>query len=348
MYHGFLHSGDCMNLRLLGRTGIRVSPVTFGAGPVSGLMTQADDDRQLSVVRRAIERGINWFDTAATYGAGRSETALGKALQTLRVADQIHIATKVRFMPEHLEDVRGHVTASMQESLARLRVDRVTLLQLHNSITANRGDEPTSMTPEDVLGPCGVLSAFEELRARGVVQYLGLTGIGQPEALREVIDSGAFDTIQTPYNLLNPSSGRVMPPGFAETNYGDLVANCERQAMGVFAIRVYAGGALAGNAPSDHTLQTKFFPLELYQRDTQRADRLCEALGCHRDELIGLGVRYALSHPDITAAIVGMGEPEHVDGAIKSIELGPLAPETIELIHRELNFNEQASPGTAP
>lgn len=337
-----------MNFRLLGRTGIRVSPIAFGAGPVSGLMTRADENRQLAVVRRAIECGINWFDTAATYGAGRSETALGNALQKLQFAEQIHIATKVRFMPEHLKDIRGHAVASIQESLARLKVDRVTLLQLHNSITTNRGDESTSITPEDVLGADGVLAAFEELRARGVVQFLGLTGIGPPKALSEVIASGAFDTIQTPFNLLNPSSGQGMPNSFAQTNYGNIVADCEQQKMGVFAIRVYAGGALAGNAPSDHTLKTKFFPLDLYQRDTLCAARLCDVLGCQRDELVALGLRYALSHPGITAAIVGMGEPEHVEGAMKAIEAGPLPSETIALIHRELQLNEQTSPGTSP
>lgn len=337
-----------MNFRVLGRTGISISPIAFGAGPVSGLMTQADENRQLAVVRRAIECGINWFDTAATYGAGRSETALGNALKELQVAEQVHIATKVRFMPEHLADIRGHVVVSMQESLARLKVDRVTLLQLHNSITTNRGDESTSITPEDVLGSAGVLAAFEELRARGVVQYLGLTGIGQPEALSKVIASGAFDTIQTPYNLLNPSSGQTMPNSFAETNYGNIVADCEQQKMGVFAIRAYAGGALAGNAPSDHTLKTKFFPLDLYQRDTQRAARLCDVLGIQRDELVALGLRYALSHSGITAAIVGMGEPDHVDKALKAIEAGRLPTETIALIHHELKFNEQASPGTSP
>ncbi len=336
-----------MNFRLLGRTGIQVSPVAFGAGPVSGLMTQADTHRQLAVVRRAVECGINWFDTAATYGAGRSEEALGNTLQELQLADQVHVATKVRFMPEHLDDIRGHVEASMQESLARLRVERVTLLQLHNSITANRGDESTSITPEDVLGPDGLLAAFEALRARGVVQYLGMTGIGQPGALKEVISSGAFDTIQTPYNLLNPSSGQTMPQSFHETNYGNIVTDCEQQDMGVFAIRVYAGGALAGNTPSDHTLKTKFFPLDLYQRDTRRAARLCEVLGCQRDELTAIGLRYALSHSGITAAIVGMGEPEHVDAAMQAIDSGPLPQETLQLIQRELTSDEPTSPGTA-
>jgi len=270
-------------------------------------MTKSDCDPQRAVVQRAIECGVNWFDTAATYGAGQSESSLGVALQVLGVADKVHIATKVRLLPEHLGDIRRHVKTSLQESLRRLGVGHVTLLQLHNAVTAARDDEPSSITPDDVLGPGGVLEAFESLRATGAVRWLGLTGIGQPKALRQVISSGAFDTIQTPYNMLNPSSGRSMPAAFGEIDYGDIISDCVRQRMGVFAIRVYAAGALAGNPPSEHTLRTKFFPLELYRNDVACSARLCDVLGCQSDDLVDIALRYAISHPGITAAIVGMG-----------------------------------------
>src|SRR5439155_24055246 len=102
---------------------------------------------------------------------------------------------------------------------------------------------------------------------------LGLTGIGQPDAMREVVRSGVFETMQVPYHLLNSSAGRVIPGSFAETNYGNIIAECAQQKMGVLAIRVLAGGALAGNAPSPHTLKTPFFPLELYERDRERTER---------------------------------------------------------------------------
>ncbi len=337
-----------MIFRSLGRTELNVSQVAFGAGPVSGLMTNSDVGRQCDVVRRAVECGINWFDTAAMYGAGQSEAALGNALRTLGVADEVHIATKVRFLPEHLADIAGHVRTSVRESLCRLGVERVTLLQLHNAITATREDEPTSITPDDVLKPGGVLEAFQTLRASGVVQHLGLTGIGQPEALRQVIDSGAFDTIQTPYHMLNPSSGRAMRATFADTDYGDIIRNCVRQRMGVFAIRVYAAGALADNRPSEHTLQTKFFPLDLYKSDVERSARLCDVLGCQRDELIDVALRYAISHAGISAAIVGMGEPGHVDRAVNAMKAGPLSSETIDLIHQEIDQASRPSQGKTP
>jgi aryl-alcohol dehydrogenase-like predicted oxidoreductase len=302
----------------LGRTGIEISELSFGAGPVSTLMVGNDIDRQRDVIGYALERGINWFDTAATYGAGQSETNLGRVLEELKVGPQIHVATKVRLMPEDLGNIRDAVRRSFEGSLKRLRLPQVTLLQLHNSITQERGDEPTSITPKDVLGRNGILEAFEELRAEGPVRHLGLTGIGQPAALEEVICSRHFATMQVPYHLLNPSAGRVMPHGFPETNFGNTIAACARIQMGVFAIRVLAGGALAYRPPSPHTLKTPFFPLDLYKRDQRRAARLREVLGSDR-QLPREAVRFALDHPTVSSALIGFGSPCEIDEALEAL-----------------------------
>ena len=232
-----------MLYRPLGKTEIAISAISFGAGPVSSLLVGDDGDRQRAVVQAALERGINWFDTAATYGAGQSERNLGRILEELKAASRIHVATKVRLTAEDFGNIRQAVRRSFTGSLERLRLPRVTLLQLHNSITAGRGDEPTSVTPSDVLSPGGIADAFEELRAEGLVLHLGITGIGQPAALEEVIRSGRFAAMQTPYHLLNPSAGRLMADDFSETNYGNVIAACAEQRMGELAIRVLAGGA---------------------------------------------------------------------------------------------------------
>ncbi|MGE3314604.1 MAG: aldo/keto reductase [Planctomycetaceae bacterium] len=319
-----------MEFRPLGSTGISVSAVSFGAGPVSGLMTGSTQDRQVAVVRRAIESGINWFDTAATYGGGQSEQSLGAAFAAIGRPADVHIATKVRLMPEHLGDIGKQVRKSFAESLLRLGVARVTLLQLHNSITPNRGDEPTSITPEDILGPGGVLEAFERLRSDGLVEQLGLTGIGNPESLRLVVRSGKFATMQIPYHILNPSAGEVMPEGFAETNYGNVISDCAEMGMGVFAIRVFAGGALLDQEPSAHTLKTPFFPLALYERDRARSLALSKHLGNARLE--ELAVRFVLSHRALSSAIIGFGDPAHVDSAVESAAAGGLSNELLAAI----------------
>jgi aryl-alcohol dehydrogenase-like predicted oxidoreductase len=235
----------------------------------------------------------------------------------------VHVATKVRLASDDLFDVRGAVQRSFTASLERLQTQSVTLLQLHNSITHERGDEPTSVTPADVLGRDGVLAAFEELRRDGLVQHLGLTGIGHPEALRTVIHSGAFATVQTPCHLLNPSAVRRMPPSFTETNYGNILADCAQQRMGVFAIRVYAAGALIGAEPSAHTRKTPFFPLALYERDRKRAERLSGAL-TGRIGMSELALRFVLSRADIASAIVGFANGAQIDEATRVVEAGPL------------------------
>ena len=302
-----------MQYRCLGRTGIDVSVVAFGAGPVPELMT--DDgkrDQHVATVRRAIELGINWFDTAATYGAGRSEQNLGLALRELDAKGQVHVATKVRIPEDQLHDIRGFVLRSCESSLQRLGREHVSLLQLHNSVTTQRGDEPTSIAPRDVLGSAGVLEAMHELQRNGHVCHLGLTGLGNTDSLREIMASGQFDTVQTPYNMLNPSAGEPMPLDFNETNYGNQFAACQQQQMGVFAIRVFAGGALVGNPPSEHTKKTPFFPLALYQRDQRRVAEIQKGLA-REQSLSELALQFALRHPIVSAAIIGFSSPQQVE-----------------------------------
>jgi aryl-alcohol dehydrogenase-like predicted oxidoreductase len=288
-----------------------VSAVAFGTGPVSGLMTGDDADAQRATVGRAIDRGVNWFDTAPGYGAGQSEANLGRVLAELGATERIHVATKVRVTPEAFGDLAGYVRRSVEESLQRLRVPRVTLLQLHNGITLNRDDEPASITPGDVLGRGGVLDAFRQVQADGLVGHLGLTGTGHPDTMRDVIYSWQFDTLQVPFNILNPSAGASGGALDGETDYGNVIADAELAQMGVFAIRVFAGGALLGQPPSAHTLKTPYFPLALYERDTERARRWQAAVGA--ESLATAAVRFVLSHPAVSAAIIGFSSPAHVD-----------------------------------
>jgi len=328
-----------MHYRQLGRTGIAVSSISFGAGPVSQLLVGEGDEQQRQTVERAIELGINWFDTAATYGEGRSEANLGRVLEDLQSSRNVHVATKVRILPDQHDRIAAAVRESVLGSLTRLRLKRVTLLQLHNSITRVAGAEPTSLAPEQVLGPGGVLEAMEALRSEGLVSYFGLTGIGEPAALATVISSGAFATIQIPYNLLNPTAGLAAPPGFSETNHGNLLTLCQQLGMGAFAIRVLAGGALAGRPPSPHTLKTPFFPLALFERDRARAEQLREVLppGLQREEA---ALRFAVSHPAVTSAIVGLGSPDEVNAAVAYADRGELDAKLIERLNERALSSE--------
>lgn len=304
---------------VLGRTGLTISRLAFGAGPVSGLMTGNDYPLQRATLARALESGINWIDTAAGYGQGSSEANLGRVLTELKLAGlaPVHVATKVRIDAASSLSFREQVESSVAQSLARLGCQRVTLLQLHNGVTARRDDEPASLSADDVLRPDGAADALAAIQRSGLAQFIGLTGTGSPADLRSVICSDRFDTIQLPYNLLNPSAGQVMPAGFAERDYGNILHDCQQHALGVFAIRVLAGGALLGQAPSAHTLKTPYFPLDLYTRDTQQAVRW------QAERAASTWVRDALEfvwrHPAIHGAIVGFGSPDHVTTAVEAV-----------------------------
>ena len=312
-----------MEFRKLGSTGLLVSAISFGTGPVSQLLVGQNQRAQRSTVARALELGLNWFDTAATYGEGQSEENLGRTLAELNAADRVHVASKVRVMPHQLAEIGRTVRDSVMASLKRLRLERIALLQIHNSITEQVGELPTSISPAHVLAAGGMLEAMQKLQQEGVVEHLGLTGLGGPCALTEVIGTGAFATIQIPYNLLNTSAGQHVQDGFPEDNYGNLITLCGQRGMGVFAIRVLAGGALAGQAPSPHTLKTPFFPLDLYNRDCARAQWLSTLLptGLALDEA---AVRFALSRPAVTSAIVGFANPEQIVEIADYVARGPL------------------------
>ncbi|HND54202.1 MAG TPA: aldo/keto reductase [Pirellulaceae bacterium] len=312
-----------MQYRSLGSTGVQVSELSFGCGPVPALLTGDDRPRQLGVVGHALERGVNWFDTAAGYGQGASEQNLGDVLAVLGAGDDVHVATKVRLVDGDLDDIPAAVERSVTGSLKRLGRQRVTLLQLHNSVTAKRGEEPTSLTVDDVLGPRGVLSALERERQRGRAAFIGLTGLGQAESLKRLIATGRFQTLQVPYNMLNVTAGRtvtVSPPG---PNYGGIMVDADRQGMGVFAIRIFAGGALAGLPPSDYTHKTKFFTLDAYRRDEKMAAALARSLGFSREQLSTAAVFFALAHPAVSSAIIGFRSSDEIDSAQRAAESEP-------------------------
>jgi aryl-alcohol dehydrogenase-like predicted oxidoreductase len=320
-----------MITRTLGRTRLQVPVVAFGAGPVSGLMTGTDTAAQRATIARALAAGIDWFDTAPGYGEGQSEANLGRVLSELGGSQAVRIATKVRIPPEAFGRVSEYVRESVRESLARLRVSQVALLQLHNGLTRGRDDEPAAITPADVLGPGGVLEALRRVRDDGLVRHLGLTGTGHPEAMREVLRSGEFDTLQVPYNLLNPSAGRPESPSEGETDYGNVIADAAAAEMGVFAIRVFAGGAVLDQPPSAHTLKTPYFPLGLYQRDGERARRLKELVG-DRMTAAELAVRFVLAHAAVSSAIIGFGSPGHIDEVARVPFGEPLPPDLARLL----------------
>ena len=154
------------------------------------------------------------------------------------------VGTKVRIPPDSYGRIADTVTKSLEESLARLRLDRVDIFHLHNPITDNGGGATLSV--KQVMDE--VVSAFERLRAQGKTRFLGITAIGDTSALHEVINSGAFNSAQVVYNMLNPSAAEALPANYPAHDYGRLFDHTVKSGVGVVGIRVLAGGALSGSA----------------------------------------------------------------------------------------------------
>ena len=318
-----------MNYRTMGRTGLRVSEIGFGGGNVGGLMVRGSHQEQVEAVQNALDLGINYFDTAPGYGDGLSETNLGKVLEELR--PQAWVGTKVRLRSDDLGDIRGAVQRSLEASLSRLGRDSVDVLQLHTQISVERGGDGRRETVglRDVLGQDGVADAFDTVRSRGLVRSVGFTALGETTALHQVVDSGRFDMMQAYYNLLNPSAGMAVPPGFAGHDFQRLLDRAGERDMGVAVIRVMAGGALGGPmARRGHAAPSiggAIVPGGEYEEDERRAKALGFLVGRDMKSLPQAAVRFALMHPGVSTVLVGFSNVAQMDEAAACSERGPMS-----------------------
>lgn len=315
-----------MKYRRFGRSGLRVSQVVFGGGYVGGVVILADDDTRRRVLRRALDAGINWIDTAPLYGQGRSEEALGWLLA--EVEDKPYLSTKVRLDLDDLADIPGAIEHSMHESLRRLKRDSVDLLQLHNQIGMRTGAGVLgAISVEDVLRKDGVADGLERMRKEGLTRFIGLTALGEAPAIVRALDSGRFDSAQLYYNLLNPSAARAMPPGWRGHDFSGVCAACARHDVAMMGIRVFASGVLATDVRHGREMVlTEHSALEV---ETRRAQAALAALGAGHGTRAQTALRFALAQPEFACFVVGLGEPSHLDEVIEAEAKGPLPAEVI-------------------
>jgi aryl-alcohol dehydrogenase-like predicted oxidoreductase len=312
-----------MQLRTFGRTGMQLSVLGFGCGAVGGFMVRGDPAEQERTVARALAAGVNYFDTAVQYGNGESENNLGRVLQKLKPAN-IAVGTKVRLPPADYGRIADAVTASLEGSLARLRLERVDIFHLHNSITATGGGPALGV--RQVLDE--VVPAFERLRQQGKIRFLGLTAVGDTAALNQVIDSGAFDSAQVVYNMLNPSAGETLPQNYPAQDYGRMFDHTKAAGAGVVGIRVLAGGALSGSTERHPIAGPAPEPIGSamsYDADVERARRLMPLVSeGFAASLTEAATRFALTHPAMGTILVGLAMPQQFEDALSAVEKGPL------------------------
>ena len=318
-----------MEMRNYGRTGMKLSVLGFGCGAVGGLMVRGDPRDQERAVARAIDVGVNYFDTAVQYGDGESEKNLGRILQTLKPAHAV-VGTKVRLPSATFGRIAETITKSLDDSLTRLRRDSVDIFHLHNGITETGGGEALSV--RQVLDE--VVPTFGRLRDAGKIRFLGLTGVGTTPALAQVIDAGAFDSAQLVYNMLNPSAAIAVPANYPAQDYGKLFEHTKAAGTGVIAIRVLAGGALSGSMERHPIASPPPAPIgsaTTYDDDVGRARRLIPLVTeGFAASLTEAATRFAITQPAVGTILVGMATPQQFEDAFAAVEKGPLPAAALE------------------
>jgi L-galactose dehydrogenase/L-glyceraldehyde 3-phosphate reductase len=286
----------------------------------------ADQERAIA---RALEVGVNYFDTAWQYGTGESEKNLGRILKKLKPANAV-VGTKVRLPSADFSRIGEAIAASLDASLARLQLDQVDIFHLHNAVTEAGGGEAFSVP--QVLGEA--VPALGRARQQGKIRFLGLTGVGSTSALHKLIDARVFDSAQVVYNMLNPSAAVALPPSYPAQDYARLFDHTTAAGVGVVGIRVLAGGALSGSAERHPIASPPPEPIGsamAYDADIARARRLMPLVTeGFAASLTEAATRFAITHSAMGTILVGMATPQQFEDALAAVQKGPLPQAALE------------------
>ena len=320
-----------MEYTQLGRTGLTVSRAGFGGGGIGQVWGPTDEQEAIAAVHRALELGVTFFDVAPSYGDGKAEEALGKALEGR--AESVVIATKVRLRAEDMDDVHGAVRRSVDASLSRLRRDAVDVLHVHNRFTEHRGEVLDSLSGNDVLGP--VLEAYRSVQQAGKTQFIGLSAMDHHvPTMGRILGSGEYDTVLTYYNLLNWTAQEPPPPGADLFDNGQIIPLARSLDMGVIGIRSHAAGALTDALdrpprPND----------ALMEKDLASARKLGFLVQGPIRTLAQAAMVFSLMNPDIHTTVPGVKNRAEAEEIAGCMDLGPIPPDHLDRL-RELYEND--------
>src|SRR3954451_15843270 len=319
-----------MQLRNLGTTGVKVSPLCLGA-MMFGDWGNRDHDESIRVIHAALDAGINFIDTADVYSRGESEEIVGKALQGGK-RDNVIVATKVHGTmgddPNEFGNSRRWIIREVENSLRRLGTDWIDLYQIH------RPEEDTNI--DETLG------ALTDLVRQGKVRYIGSSTflpsqIVEAQWVAEKRGRERFITEQPPYSLL------------VRSVEADVLPTCRRYGMGVIPWSPLAGGWLSGKwrkgkeAPVSTRAERIPRRYDLSLPENQRKLDLVEELTLLAEEagisLIHMAIAFVMRHPAVTAPIIGPRTMEQLESQIGAadVELSDELLDKIDVI---------ATPGT--
>jgi L-galactose dehydrogenase/L-glyceraldehyde 3-phosphate reductase len=314
-----------MKYRLLGRSSLSVSEVSVGGAGIGQVWGATTDAECIRLVRRAVELGINFFDTSPMYGRGKSEEILGRGLDGLR--DHVYVATKVRLQTgDDLADMAGAVRRSVEQSLRRLRTDHVDVLQVHHQLGPEGGQYLAAVGPPPryayrLTAEQGLElgHAMQRVVEDGKARFLGITAWdGHPEVVEALLASGVFHTAQILYNLLNRTAASAPPGGFDDVDQGRAIEVARRNDIGVICIRAHAAGALTDK------LDRKVAPDSDVARDFDRSRELRYSTKAARPTLSQAALRFCLDNPHIATVVPGIKNVAELEESAACSGLPPL------------------------
>ena len=288
----------------LGKTGLEVTRLGIGLSETGFNLSEADEAQATEVINSALDRGINFLDTAACYDL--SEEQVGKAVSHRR--NEFVLATKAgHFVPrgEGNDWTAQVITESIDRSLKRMNTDHVDILQLHSCTV-------------EVLERGEVIDALQKVRDAGKTRFIGYSG--DNENAEWAVNSGIFDTLQTSYNLVDQKARyKVLP-------------EAEKRGMGIIIKRPIGNAVWGANqdpAPYKH--------IPSYTEEYFRRAGLMQAAGPLPEEpsdriLTALG--FVLGHDEVDVAIVGTQRPHHLASNIDMVnDQLPISGEAIRALH---------------
>jgi aryl-alcohol dehydrogenase-like predicted oxidoreductase len=316
-----------LETRAFGKTGLEITPIGFGSWAIGGSGWRGawgpqDDDEAVGAIRRAVERGINWVDTAAVYGLGHSEELVARALKNLPESERPYVFTKC----SRVWDESGNVSDSLkkdsmkrecEDSLRRLQIDAIDLYQVHWP----RPDEDIEEG----------WSAMAELKEEGKVRHIGVSNfdVSQMERAQRI---APVETLQPPYSMLRREVEE------------EILPYCQENYLGVIVYSPMRSGLLTGkmtpervqNLPSDDWRRNDPDFQEPRLSKNLELVELLRAIGeVHGRSPAEVAIAWTLRHPAVTAAIVGGRRPDQVDGVIGAAEFR-LSEDEIEEIETAL------------
>jgi aryl-alcohol dehydrogenase-like predicted oxidoreductase len=311
-----------VNYRKLGRTGLEVSEVGFGAwGIGKSQWMGAEDDESLRALNRAIDLGLTFIDTALGYGEGHSERLVG---QTVRARDEtVHVATKIppknRLWPApsglHPDETfpADHVRESTETSLRNLGLDTIDVQQFH-------------VWQDEWLGEGSWQGAVEDLKREGKIRHFGVSiNDHQPANAIKLIESGLVDTVQVIYNV------------FDQSPEDELLPACLQHGVGVIVRVPFDEGALTGAITPETTFDEGDFRNDYFRDDRkrqvqERVRAIVSELGVTEDEIAEIALRYILSHPAVSTVIPGMRSVRNVERNMRVADGKGLPEDQVRLL----------------